>query len=345
MLSLPFILALVIIAGLLFWPDAGVVARWREARRRTAQIRREDALKHVLKCEVNGQVPTLNSLAGALHIRDGRAAELLADMEQHGMVSLNEGRLRLQPPGRELALHVVRAHRLWESYLAEQTGVAEAKWHRLAERKEHQLSPEDTVALATRLGNPLQDPHGDTIPAEGADLPADIGQPFNAAPLDTPVLISHIEDEPVAVYAQIQALGLRPGMKACIFAKENGCLRFWADGREHVLTPILANNLTYVALPDTTPEELFDEEYLSSLHLGERGRVLGLSAACRGAERRRLLDLGFVPGTMIEVDMVSPAGDPTAYRVRGTVIALRQEQARLIRIGNRETIPQEAATA
>jgi DtxR family Mn-dependent transcriptional regulator len=343
MISLPFIVSLLIIAVLLFWPDVGVVARWREARRRALRVRREDALKHVLKCEVNGQVPTLNSVAGALHIRDGKAAELLADMEAHGLITLGEGRLRLRQPGRELALHVVRAHRLWESYLAEQTGVAEAKWHHLAERKEHQLSPEDTIALAARLGNPLQDPHGDTIPAEGADLPADIGQPLNTAPLDTPVLISHIEDEPEAVYKQIQALGLRPGVKACIFSKENGCIRFWADGREHVLTPILANNLTYVPLPGTTREDLFDEEFLSGLQAGERARMLGLSTACRGAERRRLLDLGFVPGTMIEVDLVSPAGDPTAYRVRGTVIALRREQARLIRIGNRETIPMETA--
>jgi DtxR family Mn-dependent transcriptional regulator len=342
--SLPFLLSLLIIAGLLFWPGAGVVARWREARRRAARVRSEDALKHVLKCEVNGQVPTLNSVAGTLHIRDGQAAELLADMEQHGLVTLNEGRLRLRPHGRELALHVVRAHRLWESYLAEQTGVAEAKWHHLAERKEHQLSPEDTIVLAARLGNPLHDPHGDTIPAEGADLPADTGQPLNTAPLDTPVLILHIEDEPEAVYAQIQALGLRPGMKACIFSKEGGCIRFWADGREHVLTPILANNLTYVPLPGTTPGDLFEEEFLSGLHPGERARVLGLSTACRGAERRRLLDLGFVPGTMIEVELVSPAGDPTAYRVRGTVIALRREQARLIHIGNRATLPAEAAS-
>jgi DtxR family Mn-dependent transcriptional regulator len=110
-----------------------------------------------------------------------------------------------------------------------------------------------------------------------------------------------------------------------------------------VLTPILANNLTYVPLPGTTREDLFDEEFLSGLQAGERARMLGLSTACRGAERRRLLDLGFVPGTMIEVDLVSPAGDPTAYRVRGTVIALRREQARLIRIGNRETIPMETA--
>ena len=66
MLSLPFLIALVIIAGLVGWPGVGAIARWRESRRRRERIRREDALKHVLKCEVNGQLPTLNSVANAL---------------------------------------------------------------------------------------------------------------------------------------------------------------------------------------------------------------------------------------------------------------------------------------
>jgi DtxR family Mn-dependent transcriptional regulator len=60
--------------------------------------------------------------------------------------------------------------------------------------------------------------------------------------------------------------------------------------------------------------------------------VLGLTAACRGAERRRLLDLGFVSGSVVEANLVSPAGDPTAYLVRGALVALRREQARFIRI-------------
>ena len=51
-----------------------------------------------------------------------------------------------------------------------------------------------------------------------------------------------------------------------------------------------------------------------------------------GANRRRLMDLGILPGTRIEVEMVSPLGDPVAYRVRGAVIALRHKQAQEIEI-------------
>jgi DtxR family Mn-dependent transcriptional regulator len=334
------LLALVIVAlcALLFWPKHGWLARWREAVRLAARVRREDALKHILKCEVNGQAPSLNSVAGALHIHHNQTAALLGEMEQRGLVSHDQGRLRLRQAGRELALHVVRAHRLWESYLAEQTGVAESEWHPRAERQEHLLSPQQTEALAARLGHPMLDPHGDSIPSANGELPADTGQPLTAAPLDTPVLIAHIEDEPETVYAQLSAQGLRPGMKACLFEKTPQRIRFWADGREHVLAPILANNISVTPLPEFTPSDLFQEEYLTGLRPGQRAKVVGLTPACRGAERRRLLDLGFVPGTSVEVEMVSPGGDPTAYRVRGAVIALRREQAGLIRIQQEETV-------
>ena len=339
MANLLLCLAILTIGALLFWPRAGVVGRWREARRLAARVRQEDALKHILKCEVNGQLPSLNSVAGALQIRNNQAADLLAVMERHGLVSHDQGRLRLRRSGRELALHIVRAHRLWESYLAEQTGVAESDWHHRAERQEHLLSPQQADALAAQLGHPMRDPHGDSIPDAGEDLAADAGQPLNAAPLETPVLIAHIEDEPEAVFAQLSAQGLRPGMKAYVFEKAPERIRFWADGREHVLAPILANNISFVPLPEFKPKDLFEEEYLAGLKPGQHARVLGLTPACRGAERRRLLDLGFVPGTSVEVEMVSPGGDPTAYRVRGAVIALRREQAGLIRVEVEEAVP------
>jgi len=64
---------------------------------------------------------------------------------------------------------------------------------------------------------------------------------------------------------------------------------------------------------------------------------IGLSAIVTNlhsvdAERRRLLDLGILPGTRIETVMRSPLGDPIAYRIRGSVVALRREQARMIEV-------------
>jgi DtxR family Mn-dependent transcriptional regulator len=333
----PAVIAVVLLAlaGVVFWPGRGVLARWRTAAAAHARFLREDALKHILKAETGGQIPSCESVAGALRLQPNAAARLLEGMEQMGLVSFDRGRLRLRHAGRDMALHVVRAHRLWESYLAERTGVAEVQWHPLAERQEHLLSEQEADALAAQLGHPTHDPHGDPIPDGRGECAADAGEPLNCLPLDTPLLITHIEDEPEAIYAQLSAQGLRPGMRAWIMEKTPHRIRFWADGSEQVVAPIVANNISAVLIPEARTSELLAEEYLSGLAPGRTARILGLTQACRGAERRRLLDLGFVPGTTVEVDMVSPGGDPTAYRLRGAVIALRRAQAGLIRIDSR----------
>jgi len=71
---------------------------------------------------------------------------------------------------------------------------------------------------------------------------------------------------------------------------------------------------------------------LSELIPGEKAMVRSISDDCQGIERQRLMDLGFVPGSSVEVEVVSPFKDPTGYRIKGGLIALRRNQARKIQI-------------
>jgi ferrous iron transport protein A len=64
---------------------------------------------------------------------------------------------------------------------------------------------------------------------------------------------------------------------------------------------------------------------LRDMPIGAEGSIVELKAT--GLARRRLLDLGLVPGTKITAIRRSPFRDPTAYLVRGTIIALRQEDS------------------
>lgn len=64
---------------------------------------------------------------------------------------------------------------------------------------------------------------------------------------------------------------------------------------------------------------------LNQLQIGSIGRVKLLISD--GIIRRRLLDLGLIQNTCVEALRRSPTGDPTAYRIRGAVIALRSEEA------------------
>lgn len=69
---------------------------------------------------------------------------------------------------------------------------------------------------------------------------------------------------------------------------------------------------------------------LSCLPLGKKAMVDKLLS--KGHERRRMLDLGLISGTTVEAVQKSPSGDPTAYSIRGAVIALRGEDAEKITI-------------
>lgn len=69
---------------------------------------------------------------------------------------------------------------------------------------------------------------------------------------------------------------------------------------------------------------------LNTLTLGKQGKVCFLVS--KGSERRRMLDLGLINGTAVEALQISPSGDPTAYHIRGAVIALRSEEAKKIMI-------------
>lgn len=75
---------------------------------------------------------------------------------------------------------------------------------------------------------------------------------------------------------------------------------------------------------------MLQEIPLYHLKVGESCRVLSLTA--EGILRRRLLDLGFVPGAQVKNIRRSPLGDPTAYLVRGAAVALRKEEAALIKV-------------
>ena len=308
------------------------LVRWWQHQRDGERVRVEDALKHIYECEYHGRSCTWQSLSGVLGLSGGRALALLQRLVTLELVvsSAADGTCRLTPAGRRDALRVIRIHRLWERYLAEETGLAAADWHAVADRREHTTTPEQAQALANQMGHPRYDPHGDPIPTADGEMPPPLGQPLSQLATGTWAEIVHVEDEPPAVYAQLVAQGLQVGMRLRVFDSSADRIRFEVEGEEQVLAPIMAANLAVQVVPGpgARPPQLA----LSLLAPGQRGRVRGISPLCVGVARRRYFDLGFVPGTLIGVEMRSRHGDPTAYRIRGALIALRREQAELIQV-------------
>jgi DtxR family Mn-dependent transcriptional regulator len=329
----PILIAIagIILVALLFWPQWGLLARIHRSRQYAQRIQIEDALKHIHGCEMESQRATVESIAGVLQTSTNQVSELLAKMEAAQLLCYEEGQLKLTPKGKRSALHILRAHRLWERYLADETGFEEAEWHDLAEKHEHFLTAEEIDILSEQLGHPTHDPHGDPIPDAMGEFVSHGGKPLPAFETGQRLRIVHIEDEPSTIYAQLVAEGIYPGMQVQIIEKTRERIRFWAEADEHVLAPIVAHNLSVVPELEAVKDGVaLPCKTLACLDLGERGKVLGISPACRGAERRRLFDLGVLRGAIVQAEYRSPAGDPTAYRIRDALIALRKEQAEYI---------------
>ncbi len=329
--SLTIAISVAVVAVLLLWPVRGMLWRWLRGLRATERVLMEDALKHLFDSEYREHIANLQSLSGALEVSGNRAADLLRRLQEQELVDFDGNGYRLTPEGRKYALRVVRIHRLWERHLAEETGLGPDAWHHEAEVREHTLSLEEAEALSASLGHPRFDPHGDPIPTAAGEIAPLEGRPLTDLAVGELAEIVHVEDEPDAIYAQLVAEGLYPGMRVRVIESGPQRIAFEADAEEHVLAPILAANLSVLPLPK-------DEEMqgpfarLSSLELGRKATVAALSPALRGPERRRMLDLGLIPGTEVTAEIRSPGGDPTGYRIRGAVIALRREQADQVQI-------------
>jgi len=69
---------------------------------------------------------------------------------------------------------------------------------------------------------------------------------------------------------------------------------------------------------------------LSELNRGEKGKIVKIGGG--GSIRRRLLDMGMVSGTEVEMERVAPLGDPIEIRVKGYNLSLRKEEAASIQV-------------
>jgi len=310
----------------LLWPRLGVAPRLLRLSRLDERVRLEDALKHVFTCQQSGQVSSLESLAGQLGVSTGQAASLLSRLAEMGLVQMAGDGPTLTRDGAQTAVRIVRTHRLWERYLADRTGVPPVEWHDQADRMEHSLSAEQADRLEARLGHPSWDPHGDPIPTSDGEIPPVPGVGLLATDPGRTVEVVHLEDEPREIYDALLEDGLVLGGRLEVVATTDRGVRVRAGGREWTLDPVAARNISVRYLP---PGERADSEQttLVDAQRGETVRVVEISGACQGTQRRRLLDLGVVRGTEITPELVSAAGDPVAYRIRGALIALRQKQA------------------
>lgn len=320
---------LCLILGGLFWPRRGLAARIRRTLRATERVRIEDAVKYLYHASEDGVPVRPEALAGALSVGERTARALITRLTTRGLASPEGAGVLLTDSGRQDALRLIRTHRLVEQWLADQTGVEPSEWHALAEEAEHELSADEVERLAVRLGQPRYDPHGDPIPTVTGELPVDLRVLLGALAVNDAGVVAHLEDEPAEAYEALLAAGLALGKTVVLRARDASTMTLEIDGARVQLPRLLEPAVSVLRSPssDTTRRRS-----LADLEIGQSARVIRIDLACHGAQRRRLLDLGVVPGTEITAMLRSAGGDPIAYAIRGALIGLRRQQAEWIEV-------------
>ena len=164
--------AMAVVAGLQFAaavflsPKQGLVSRWLRNQALSVRIAAEDILGRLYRLEESASVGREPHEATSTRLIDWLAHTRLF---RRGWITRDRGgELRLTAAGRDAARRLVRAHRLWESYLDTHFDLPRDHLHEAAERMEHYLGPQLADELAAELADRAVDPHGKEIPSSTA---------------------------------------------------------------------------------------------------------------------------------------------------------------------------------
>ena len=150
-----------------FAPGRGVLARRWVSRRDAMRVAVEDALGLLFRLEERAVMLDRVEVEGLLQsdVRiGGRLGTVLTQIRRGSLAEVDNGAWKLTESGRTAARSLVRAHRLWETYLAGRASIPSSHLHAAAERLEHVTDPTLAEQLRTEVGDASDDPHGRPIP-------------------------------------------------------------------------------------------------------------------------------------------------------------------------------------
>jgi len=150
-------------------PRHGVAARFVQQLRLAAQVAREDALAILWRLQERAQQPSLEAHALRRAIGGGLAGRLgVAGALRAGEMRQDGGALALTEAGEARARTIIRSHRLWESYLVRELGLAADHVHDTAMQLEHVTDEGMRTGLARESDAGDLDPHGHPIPNDAS---------------------------------------------------------------------------------------------------------------------------------------------------------------------------------
>jgi len=198
-----------------------------------------------LQAHAEGPVGT-GAIAERLGVTPASASAMLKRLADDGLVEHAPYRgVTLTDRGEQLALEMIRHHRLIELFLAEELGMPWDRVHEEAEVLEHHISEELEELIAAKLGQPNRDPHGDPIPSRELAIADD--ETISLVKLETGrrATFERVSDRDPEMLRYLSDRGIRPGTRIEVTGREpfDGPIFVSAGGGEHVLGAPLARRM------------------------------------------------------------------------------------------------------
>ncbi len=227
--AMAVVATIIYLLAALFSPKKGLIFRFFRRRRLQRKIRLEDVLKQSLRLHQKDRL-SISKLLERLEMDRSKLLQYLKILADQNLMEMSGEQIALTAKGREEANRLVRAHRLWETFLVDQIGLSEEQIHEEAEKYEHLLTDEILDEVDKQLGFPKTDPHGSPIPAKTGSITEPL---WEASPEDLIIISSDQPNQTVA--AELWMIGLLPGSKVHIVHKdESGMDVQFQDKQIHV---------------------------------------------------------------------------------------------------------------
>jgi DtxR family Mn-dependent transcriptional regulator len=183
----------------------------------------EDYLKCILLAEQEapGQPVSTGQIAAALAVAPGTVTAMLKTLANSSLVTYEPySGVSLTEPGRQLAVHVLRRHRLVELFLVRVMGLDWAEVHDEAELLEHAVSDRIIERMDAMLGEPDVDPHGDPIPTAGGEVEHRELQSLLDCPLDVWLQVARVTDQTADFLQLVETEHLKPGSRLMVTGRD-----------------------------------------------------------------------------------------------------------------------------
>ena len=203
----------------------------------------EDYLKAAYRLRDEAGPVTTQALAAELGVSAPSVTNMVKRLHGLGLVHHERYRgVELTNTGEQVALEIVRHHRLLELYLVEALGFPWDEAHVEADRLEHHVSAKLEARLEAALGHPTRDPHGDPIPSWEGTIPEAQDVPLLKLEPGVRAVIARVSDRDPERLRYLGSLGLYPGVAVAVLEKLpfEGPIRIGVDGAEHAIGRALA---------------------------------------------------------------------------------------------------------